>query len=131
MTAMRCTYNGPFAYRGPLGQSSQCHLQVYEGDAGTAGTLPVVIATELDDNPGTSITSAAEQIASLVWRTLLPQAREGFIWYEHYPARPGRFPADETVDEVTFTPLGPCKLVAPEWRPSSRATVEALIGAAF
>lgn len=61
---MRCTYDGPFAYRGPLRQPSRCHVQVYEGGA---GTLPVVIANELPENEGTSITNAAEQ-ATTAWR---------------------------------------------------------------
>jgi hypothetical protein len=95
-----CTYTGLVDYRGPRGQFSRCHVQVYEGPG---GTLPVVIAPELDDNPGTSITHAAEQVASLVWRALLPHAREGFRWIEHYPARQGGYPRKEDVDEVTFT----------------------------
>jgi hypothetical protein len=127
MTAMRCTFTGRVAYRGPLGQPSECHVQVYEG----AGTLPVVIATELDDNEGTSITNAAGEVATHVWRTLLPHAREGFRWIEHCPAHEdtvGRYRHAESFDAVTFRLVGAFALATPDWRPSSRAAVEALIG---
>lgn len=123
--AMRCTFTGRVAYRGPLGQPSECHVQVYE----RAGALPVVIATEMDDNPGASITNAAGEAATHVWRTLLPHAREGVRWIEHYPAREGSDLRREDFDEVTFRLVGPFELARPRWTPSSRAAVEALVGA--
>ncbi|HET8627465.1 MAG TPA: hypothetical protein VFL91_08600 [Thermomicrobiales bacterium] len=127
-TGMRCTYDGMLAYRGPLGQPSRCHMQVYEGGS---DRLPVVIASELPENEGTSITNAAGQVATQVWRTLLPHAREGIRWIEHYPAQedaPGRYRREESFDEVTFHLVGPFEVAAPRWTPSGRAAVEALIG---
>ena len=127
---MHRTYAGVYHYRGPLGQRSRCYLHVFEGDP---GTLPVVIATELPDNPGTSITNSAALVASQVWRELLPQAQEGLRYFEHYlPRHPdarGRATVDEDMDEVNFTIIGRYRLVNPVWHRSGRVAVEALIGA--
>ncbi|HVA89102.1 MAG TPA: hypothetical protein VNL71_04600 [Chloroflexota bacterium] len=124
---MRRTYNGCLAFRGPNGLEGRCFLQVYEA----AGALPVVLATETSENPGQSVTNAAEAIATEVWRALLPHAREGFRLFEIYrrPRADGRI--EECFDEVDLRLTGPNQLEAADWRSSSRAAVEALIGVRF
>jgi len=135
-TGMRLTHAGPFDFVGLHRFPARCHVRVWEG----TGRLPVVIATELEDNPGTSITNAAELVASQVWEQLLPHAREGFVWIERYPARrdrSGRIAPDsaldgESLDLVTFALAGGRELEMREdphpWRRVGRAEVERLVG---
>ena len=52
---MRKTLDTRFSYRGCHGCESLCRLRVYE----EPGKPAVVIATELEENPGTSITNMA------------------------------------------------------------------------
>ncbi len=119
-----------FAFTAPNGAPSRCRIRVYE----EAGRLPVVLATQLvaDPEAGMSVTNAAAELAGQVWRDLLPQAREGLRWIEHYPPRSpdvrGDPTATEDIDEVTFTLCGPYTLAAPRWRPLGRARAEGLIG---
>lgn len=57
-----------------------------------------VIATELPDNPGMSITNAAASVAMQVCQYYeIPLAR--LIWIEHYPGEPDH---EETFDLVHF-----------------------------
>ena len=125
-TAMYRSYDGFFAFRGPNGLDGRCYLQIYEA----VGAIPVVIATESAENPGMSVTGAAEELATRVWRLLLPRAREGFRLFEVYrcPTSTGRI--EETFDEVDLIVEGP-GLGVGGWAPSSRAAVEALIGGPF
>ena len=57
-----------------------CHVRVYE----RPGRLPVVIAGELDDNPGTKISNGAAMVADAVQRELFPEGRE-FVLVEGNP----------------------------------------------
>lgn len=73
------------------------HSTVYRERVWIRPNLVVVIATELDDNPGPSITNNAEGVHAnieLVWRDALV--------IEHYPPRSGRYSWDETFDLVTI-----------------------------
>lgn len=123
-------------FRGPAGARSQCRVRIYvpdeEGEA--LGDAPVVVCSELANNPGTSITNAAEQLAAEVikhHKLLVP------IWIEHYPpeSTDGRA---ETFDLVVFghheareivrggvlrTEIGP-----PTWKRLDRESVEVLVG---
>jgi hypothetical protein len=107
-----------------------------------AGLPPVVVATELPENEGASITNAAEELAADVLAGYLPE-RAGeerpFVWIEHYPPRPGG--RDETFDLVTFEHYrlrqelraGRWRMLLgePVWRHLAREQVEALIGGAL
>jgi hypothetical protein len=55
-----------------------CHIRTYE----QTGRLPVVIAGELDDNPGTSIALVIELVAAAVQRSEFSDGRE-FNLIEH------------------------------------------------
>ncbi len=115
---------------------ARCYLRVWTG----RGQLPVVVATEMPDNEGTSITNAAELVAAQVWEQLLPEAREGFVWIERYPAgrdRTGRVAPEsaldgESLDLVTFALTGGHRLEMREdphpWRRITRIDVEAMVG---
>ena len=67
---MRLIEDYVHAFRGPSGVRSACRLRLYlpdEAKLGEAlGDAPLVIVSELADNPGTSVTNAIEQIAAEV-----------------------------------------------------------------
>ena len=121
------SYDGPFGYTDALGRRGRCYLQVFE----PRGSLPLAIACEVPDNPGPSITNAAEHLATQIWQQLLPRAREGIRFVECYidPPRADGGPA-EHFDEVLFR-LDHNRLHAPQWRHLTRAEVEAWIGGPF
>ena len=124
-TPMYRSYDGFFAFHGPNGLEGRCYLQIYEA----VGAIPVAIATEIAANPGQSVTGA-EDLATQVWRRLLPRAREGFRLIEVYRRPTSQGPIEETFDEVDLIVEGP-GLGVGGWAPSSRAAVEALIGGPF
>jgi hypothetical protein len=71
----------------------------------------VVIATEIPDNPGISITSSAEEVAMLVLGrfNILPSE---LIWIENYPATPEH---EEIFDRVYFA-MKDGRLEDPYWQ---------------
>ena len=92
---------------------SRCGIQVRETEDGKY----LVIATDLGDDTGTSVTNACETIAEVVCRDyeILPR---NLIFIEHYPAR-GRkkssFFREETFNIVQFKNNG-LKFFSPEWK---------------
>ena len=67
---MRLIEGYTHAFRGLTGVRSACRVRLYLPDAAEPGEIlgdaPVVIVSELPDNPGTSVTNAIEQIAAEV-----------------------------------------------------------------
>lgn len=120
-----------FPYRGYHGCFSQCRLRIFEPETEEERERPyVVIATELESNPGTSITNAAERIATAVWH-LLERPVNGMVYVEHYEDRAfiGKRPMfKEEFDIVEFQSDRWCGLKDPKWRPSSKEEVERMIG---
>jgi hypothetical protein len=99
---------------------------------------PVLILTELPDNPSTSITNMMEHLAPEVIREFLPYAFEELepvTVIERYPQRNRR---DETFSLVRFERLTPRKvwlggrsrisLGEPRWKHRSREDVRAFLG---
>lgn len=152
---MSLIFDGPYDYAGYFNKAAKCHLRIYAPRGGdrSAHLLPVVIATELDDNPGTSITNVCEHLAHTVWTdrvlwsgALTPDPQqEGLIWIEHYagklqsPTSGNWHPDQETFSLVSFTGSthsesgDPRKqrMGQPEWSHIRRAVVEGLIGQPF
>ena len=121
---MHLRYDDLFLYRGFHACLSYCWLRVY-----TAPGQSVVLATEMHDNPGTSITNAAERLEMNVARTF-GLALDSLRWVEHYPARQGsngRPGLPESFGLVTFMPTAQ-GLQYPEWRRLSMAQVEHMLG---
>jgi hypothetical protein len=77
--SIRLAHESLICHQGFHGIDGLCHVRVFEQD----GRLPVVIAGELDDNPGSSVTSAIEMVAAAVKEEVLPEGRE-FELIEHY-----------------------------------------------
>lgn len=108
-----------YTYPGFRDYASACRLRIWQRERES-----VVVVTELDDNPGTSVTNRAAALAMQVYRAF---ELEPYLarWIEHYPPD-GQYA--ETFAEVTFT-LEPHKgLTRPQWRALTRADVERLIG---
>jgi hypothetical protein len=108
-----------YAYPGYHGYESACGLRIWQQERES-----VVMATELPDNPGTSITNRAEALAMQVYHEfeLWPPFTR---WIEHYPPDG---PYDETFAEVTFS-IDPQKgLTRPKWRALTCEDAERLIG---
>lgn len=117
-------------------RAGRCRVRVFR--AIEAPGHVVVLVTDLGDgNPGPSVTNAAEEIATEVLRHYdLDAARTLFV--EHYDGRTPGTPAThrrdgtEDFDRVGFTvtadPDGRVRLLAPDWRPLRKASVEALVG---
>jgi len=121
---MELSYAGPCSYRDGLGRLCRCELHVYrDGDAA------VVVASELEDNPGASITNTYEDLATGVWQKL-GLAVDQVTWVEHYGAQSYGVRIDETFDWVTLERQGD-RLVSPQWRPGSRQELEQRIGQPF
>jgi hypothetical protein len=134
-----------FEFRDTHRRVGICRIEaICLGDGRTA-----VIATELSDNPGTSITNAAEYVAGEACRHLDIDPRR-LVWVEHYPADPCfvcsgigerrglRCPAchgrgtrreNATYDLVSFAHITPGAEIffhEPNWRPIKDADWRAL-----
>lgn len=72
-----------FNFTGAFGRRATCSLQKLDLLDGRV----VVIATELADNPGISVTNWAEHLATQVCQRLDLDARK-LVWIEHYPTDP-------------------------------------------
>jgi hypothetical protein len=101
---------------------SECRLRVFEGP----GLPLVVIATERPDNPGTSITNAAELLATQVYKWLEYPAR-GIVFLEHYEKDGEESYAKERFALVSFIELDG-QFISPKWQHISKEEVEGMIG---
>ncbi len=114
----------------------RCRVRIYlpEEERDT----PVVICTELADNPGMSITNSAERIAAeVISAHSLPAP---LVWIEHYEDGARGTPEDPAsfdlvlFDSYEIEDLGRYageehkRIGAPSWKALDRASVEALVG---
>jgi hypothetical protein len=107
-----------YRFRGFHGCDAWCALEILPASHGRT----VVIATEVKDNPGTSITNSAEHVAHRVCMEFSIDPLR-LVWIEHYGyPSPGdaakRHP--RTYDLVTFQvlPAGhDAMFTQPKWRP--------------
>ena len=129
-------------YIHPTPQRGRCRVRIYRPDLAEEGSgardEAVVICTELRDNPGQSVTNAAERIAGEV--ISFHRLPTPLVWVEHYEDGARGTPEDpHTFDLVTFESyevedLGAYmgekrqRIGEPSWQPLDRATVETLIG---
>ena len=138
---MRLAADMVLPYRGTNGSRSKCRVRIYEPDDPMRDS-PVVILSELADNPDTSVTNAAPLVAAEVI-SLFALTRWGEpspIFVEHYDHAgdkegsedPDAFAlvafSDQEVREekrggVPFRTVG-----APSWSHLDRAAVESLVG---
>lgn len=123
----RLLYDGEWKYRGYHDSPSVCHLRLFE-PMETDKPL-VAIFTELDSNPGTSVTNRIEVLATMVWQ-YLERPDRGLTVIEHYPnrgmhnPRTGKWQFPEEFDIVTFELSDGCRFARPKWRRVSREEIE-------
>ena len=116
-----------YHFKGYWDCESRCGLQFFTGPTGES----VVVATELIDNLGTSITNMAERLATRVCRDFNIDP-ERLLWIENY-ADLVDGPAERTpqsFDLVTFEWHGGT-FSNPRWRHMSYAEVRFLTGGAL
>ena len=127
-------YDGPWHYRGYHGVKSVCYLRLYQPKAEQSGARPAIaIFTELDQNPGTSVTNRIEVLATLAWE-FLQKLETAIVVIEHYKNRgvhnphANRWQFPESFDLVEFLRKSDGCFEKPKWRRTSRLTVEQLLG---
>ena len=120
-------------YKDAGGHPAHCRVRIYlPGDFRDA---PVVICSELPNNPGGSITNSAEVIAAGVIRA--NELPTPLVWIEHWPEESAE--EQETFDLVVFSSyevaerapyLGEtrARIGDATWKPLDRASVEVLLG---
>jgi len=126
-------------YDGFYDRDGRCRVRVWQGE----GLEPVIVVSDLPDNPSTSITNLAEYLWPEVLARYLPgwlEQAEYCHLIEHYPGRPNRSGRRERseFDRVTFASWTPrigrdhgkprVTFGEPDWRHLSRAELVALIG---
>jgi hypothetical protein len=120
-------------YKDAGGRPAHCRVRIYLPEY--VRDAPVVICSELPNNPGGSITNSAEVIAAGVIRA--NELHTPLVWIEHWPQESTE--GQETFDLVVFSSykleervpyLGERRawIGEPTWKPLDRATVEVLVG---
>jgi len=129
-----------YDYRGFWQSEGFCRIRVFEAP----GRTPVIVATELPDNPGTSITNLVEYLAPEIIAKHFPhrfEEEEPVVWIEHYPPREDRrrgVRGRPDYDRVLYSSWTPrteylhgilrVRLVEPDWRSMPIQEVAQLIG---
>jgi hypothetical protein len=121
------------SYKDAGGSAARCRVRIYLPD--NVRDAPVVICSELPNNPGGSITNSVEAIAAgVIQANKLPTP---LVWIEYWPEESTE--GQETFELVVFSS---CEVIerAPylgetrawtgdaTWKTLDRNTVEALVG---
>jgi hypothetical protein len=120
-------------YKDAGGRPAHCRVRIYLPD--DVHDAPVVICSEVPNNPGGSITNSAEAIAAGVIRA--NELPTPLVWIEHWPEESTE--GQETFDLVVFSSyevaerapyLGETRawVGEPTWKPLDCASVEVLVG---
>ena len=121
-------------YKDVGGSAAHCRVRIYLPD--DMRDAPVVICSELPNNPGGSITNSAEMIAAGVIRA--NELPIPLVWIEHWPEE--STDGQETFDLVDFsgyqvTERAPYLVQTrawigeATWKALDRTSVEVLVGA--
>src|ERR671913_1029697 len=121
-------------YKDAGGRPAHCRVRIYLPD--DMRDTPVVICSELPNNPGGSITNSAEVIAAGVIRA--NELPTPLVWIEHWPEE-STDGGEETFELVVFSSyevieralyLGETRAWMGDatWKPLDRASVEVLVG---
>jgi hypothetical protein len=118
-------------YEGYFGAPSICRLRVYAAP----GRPAVAVATELVENPGTSVTNRADLLATttLCLAAIMFDADPNdIVWIEHYQGVPHdpmpAFRKDRYARVYFQWDDREARFTKPDWRHITREGVEVLIG---
>ena len=109
-----------YHYKEFRGCDSCCDIEVHRRGDGKY----VFVATELHDNPGTSVTNFAEHLATAMRRQYGLKPDE-VIWIEHYPEAKNR--RKEDFDLVRFLGMEGESFRTPVWTRITEQAVDDLI----
>ena len=121
-------------YKDTRGRSAHCRVQIYLPD--DTRDDPVVICSELPNNPGGSITNSADVIAAGVIRA--NELPTPLVWIEHWPeeATEGKetfelvvFSNYEVVERAPYLGETRARIGDATWKALDRTSVEVLVGA--
>ena len=121
-------------YKDARGRPAHCRVRIYLPE--DMRDAPVVICSEVPNNPGESITNSSEAIAAAVIRA--NELPTPLVWIEHWP-KESTDGGEERFDLVVFssyqvterTPyLGETRAWIGDatWKPLDRTSVEVLMG---
>ena len=122
------------AYKDARGRPAHCRVRIYLPEY--MRDAPVVICSEVPNNPGESISDSSEAISAAVIRA--NELPTPLVWIEHWP-KESTDGGEETFDLVVFSNyevierapyLGETRvwIGEPTWKSLDRATVEVLVG---
>ena len=122
------------AYKDAGGHPAHCRVRIYLPD--DMREDPVVICSELPNNPGGSITNSAEVIAAGVIRA--NELATPLVWVEHWPEESTDggeetfelvdFSTNEVTERAPYLVETRAWIEEPTWKPLDRASVEVLVG---
>jgi hypothetical protein len=121
------------AYKDAGGRPAHCRVRIYLPD--DVRDAPVVICSELPNNPGGSITNAVEVIAAGVIRA--NELPTPLVWVEHWPEESTEeqetfelvvFSSYEVVERAPYLGETTAWVGDATWKPLDRASVEVLVG---
>jgi hypothetical protein len=119
-------------YKDDGGRPAHCRVRIYLPDA--LRDAPVVICSELPNNPGGSITNSAEVIAAGVVRA--NELPTPLVWIEHWPEESTEgqesfelvvFSSYEVVERAPYIGETRTWIGDATWKPLDRASVEILV----
>jgi hypothetical protein len=119
-------------YKDAGGRGARCRIRIYLPD--DIRDAPVVICSELPNNPGGSITNSAEVIAAGVIRA--NELPTSLVWIEHWPEETTEgkeifelvvFSSYEVLERVPYLGETRAWIGEPTWKRLDRATVEVLV----
>ena len=134
MRGLHLTSDYIHPYKDAGGRPAHCRVRIYLPEE--TGDFPVVMCSEVPNNPGGSITNSAEAIAARVIRAnRLPTP---LVWIEHWP-RESTDGGEDTFELVVFSSyevmerapyLGEARawIGEPTWKALDRTSVEMLVG---
>jgi hypothetical protein len=114
------------------GIRSCCRIRLYLPDH--EQDAPVVVCTELPENPGVPVTAAAENIAAAVIKT---HWLKNPVWIEHHPeettaAGVESFElvvySDHKIREAVRSAGSRIEIGEPSWKPIDRRSLEIILG---
>jgi hypothetical protein len=120
-------------YKDAGGRTARCRVRIYLPD--DVRDAPVVICSEVPNNPGGSITNSAEVIAAGVIRA--NELPTPLVWIEHWPEESTEgqetfelvvFSSYEVVERAPSLGEGRAWIGDATWKTLDRAAVELLVG---